>query len=270
MVLGVFLGPGNLDDDNWKPRIAAVEGTLSSWRQHILSFQGRALVINALALSRVWYVASLIHIPLLDLGELLRLVFSFFWRGKKDLVARTVVVQAPSVDGFSVVDVKLTIQSLLVQWIRRFVTAQSNWSAFVCFWFHSVFNSSPMEVFFRPFAFSPRALPPFYQSLLLAWSAVDGFFCRSRAALVMASSDPHLSALASSMTAKSAYLYLLSVNFVPPHYFSNVLLLMASLAGFSLSCFVPRLCVLLCCAVASSLAFLPLSLPRFLVSLFIC
>ena len=30
-VLGVFLGPGNLDDDNSKPRIAAVENTLLSW-----------------------------------------------------------------------------------------------------------------------------------------------------------------------------------------------------------------------------------------------
>ena len=84
-------------------------------RQHILSFQGRALVINALALSRVWYVASLIHVPPLGPGELLRLVFSFFWKGKKDLVARTAVAQAPSVGGFSVVDVKLTVQSLLVQ-----------------------------------------------------------------------------------------------------------------------------------------------------------
>ena len=120
-VLGVFLGPGNLDDDNWKPRIAAVENTLSSWRQRILSFQGRALVINTLVLSQVWYVASLIHMPPWVLGKLLRLVFSFFWKGKMDLVAPTVVVQAPSVDGFSVVDVKLKVQSLLVQWVRRFV-----------------------------------------------------------------------------------------------------------------------------------------------------
>ena len=214
-VLGVFLGPGNLDDDNWEPRIAAVENTLSSRRQWILSFQGCVLVINALALSRVWYVASLIHMP--ALSSLLRLVFSFFWKGKKDLVARAVVVHVPSVSGFSVTDIKLKVQSLLVQWVRCLVTAQSSWSAFVHFWFHSVFNSSPMEVFSWPFAFSPRALPPFYQWLLLAWHAVDGSFCWSRAALVMALSDPHLFALASSMTAKSAYLYLLSVNFVPPH-----------------------------------------------------
>ena len=162
-------------------------------------------------------MASLIHMPPWVVGELLRLVFSFLWKGKKDLVARAVVVQAPSVGGFLVVDVKLKVQSLFVQWVRRFVTAQSSWSAFVHFWFHSVFNSSPVDVFSRPFAFSPHALPPFYQSLLLAWRAVDGSFSRPRAALVMASSDPHLFALASSMTAKSAYLYLLSVNFVPPH-----------------------------------------------------
>ena len=94
----------------------AVENTLSSWRQHILSFCGRALVINALALSRVWYVASLIRMPPWVLGELLRLPFSFFWKGKKHLVARAVVVQAPSVGGCSVVDVKFKVQSLLVQW----------------------------------------------------------------------------------------------------------------------------------------------------------
>ena len=61
--LGVFVGPGDLAVDNWQPRIDAVEKVLSSWRQRSLSFRGKALVINALALSRVWYVASLIHMP---------------------------------------------------------------------------------------------------------------------------------------------------------------------------------------------------------------
>ena len=215
--LGVFVGPGDLDEDNWRPRITAVANTLSSWRQRVLSFQGRALVINALALSRVWYVASLIRMPPWVHGELTRLVFKFFWKDKKDLVARSVMVQAPSVGGFSVVDVKLKVQSLLVQWVRRFLLASSSWSALLVFWFFSIFNSTPVEVFSRPFAFSPRALPPFYQSLLLAWRSVDGSFSRSRSALVMASTDPHQFALASSMSAKSAYLYLLSANFVPPH-----------------------------------------------------
>ena len=62
-MLGVFLGLANLEEDNWRPRITAVENALNSWRQRSLSYKGKALVIHALALSRVWYVASLIHVP---------------------------------------------------------------------------------------------------------------------------------------------------------------------------------------------------------------
>ena len=113
-------------------------------------------------------------------------------------------------------DVKLKVQSMLVLWAKRYVTSSSR-SVFLSFWFHSVFNSSPVDVFSCPFAFSPRPLPSFYQSLLLAWHAVDGSFSSSRSALVMSSSDPHQLALASNITAKSAYLYLLSVIFAPPH-----------------------------------------------------
>ena len=162
-------------------------------------------------------MASLVHMPPWVHGELVRLVFKFFWKHKRDLVLRSVVVQAPSVGGFSVVDVKLKVQSLLVQWVKRFVLTSSSWSALMLFWFHSVFNSTPVDVFSRPFAFSPRSLPPFYQSLLLAWRSVDGSFSKSWSALVMASTDPHQFALAASMSAKSAYLYLLSAHFVPPH-----------------------------------------------------
>ena len=74
-VLGVFLGPGNLEEENWRPRITAVENALNSWRQRSLSYRGKALIINALALSRVWYVASLIHVPRWVGTELNTLIF---------------------------------------------------------------------------------------------------------------------------------------------------------------------------------------------------
>ena len=66
------------------------------------------------------------------LGELSRVVFDFFWKGKRDLVARSVVVQDSSVGGFSVVDVKLKVQSMLVLWAKCYVTS-SSWSVFLSF-----------------------------------------------------------------------------------------------------------------------------------------
>ena len=60
----LFVGVGDLEKDNWRPRITAVDNVLKSWRARSLSFRGKSLVINALALSRIWYVASLVHMPL--------------------------------------------------------------------------------------------------------------------------------------------------------------------------------------------------------------
>ena len=45
----VFIGVGDLDVDNWRSRIDAVDHVLKSWRSRSLSFHGKALVINALA-----------------------------------------------------------------------------------------------------------------------------------------------------------------------------------------------------------------------------
>lgn len=35
-VLGVYIGVGDLEADNWRPRIDAVERVLNSWRSRLL------------------------------------------------------------------------------------------------------------------------------------------------------------------------------------------------------------------------------------------
>ena len=215
--LGVFVGVGNLEEDNWRPRITAVDNVLKSWRARSLSFRGKSLVINALALSRIWYVASLIHMPPWILIELSTLVFFFLWSGKRDLVSRSVVIQLSLLGGFSVVDVEFKVWSLLSQWVKRFASSPSGWVDFMSFWFKSCFDSSPFEVFSDPFSFSPSCLPPFYKSLLIAWRALDGSFSVSRRSLVFGSLCPHFCSPVSSMSTKSCYLYLLSENVVQPH-----------------------------------------------------
>ena len=139
-ILGVFIGVGDMEEANWRPRIAAIENVLSSWRQRQLSFRGRALVINALALSRVWCVASLVHMAAWALKELNTLVFNFFWKGKRDFVSRSVVVQPSLFDGFSVVNIKFKVWSLVAHWVRRFASSPSGWTAFMAHWFSFLFS----------------------------------------------------------------------------------------------------------------------------------
>lgn len=129
--LRIFLGPDNLEEESWRPRITAVENALNSWRQRSLSYRGKALVISALALSRVWYVAPLIYVPRWVGPELNTSIFRFFWSGKRVLVARRVLVQPFCLGGFSVVDFQSKVSALHVQWVRRFVSSPSSWVSFM-------------------------------------------------------------------------------------------------------------------------------------------
>ena len=149
-VLGVFIGFGGLDEENWRPRIDAVSKCLSSWRSRSFSLSGKALVANALALSRVWYVASLVYMPSCVLRELNSLLFTFFWSGKKDKVSRKVVNQPKDRGGFGVVSIELKVQALLVQWFRRFVNSPNSWVSLLSFWCFDRFGMEPSDVISSP------------------------------------------------------------------------------------------------------------------------
>ena len=190
-VLGVYVGPGDLEEANWRPRIAAVENVLSSWRQRALSFRNRALVIGSLGLSRIWYVASLIHMPVWVHAELARLIFPFFWKGKPDLVAREVVTQHPTAGGFSVVDINLKVSSLLVQWIRRYASSPSGWVTIFSFWFSNQFHATIDAVLPNPSAYYSGLLPPFYRALLSAWREVEGSYSQRCSSFVVGSLSPY-------------------------------------------------------------------------------
>ena len=171
-VLGVFIGFGDLDEANWRPRIDAVSKCLTSWSSRSLSLSGKALVANALALSRVWYVASLVHMPRGVLKELNSLLFGCFWSGKKDKVNRKVVVQPKDCGGFAVVSIELKVQALLVQWFRRFVILPNSWVSLLTYWCFDRFGIDPSAVNSSPSTFILSRLPRFYESLFRAWCGV--------------------------------------------------------------------------------------------------
>ena len=78
-------------------------------------------------------MASLIHVPRWVISELNSLIFKFFWAGKRDLVARKVVVQPPCLGGFSMINVQSKVHALHVQWVRRFLCSPSSWVSFLNF-----------------------------------------------------------------------------------------------------------------------------------------
>ena len=131
--------------------------------------------------------------PRWALHELESLVFSFFWGGKRDLVARDVVVHHREDGGFGVVSTPFKVDALLVQWIRRLVCSPNSWVSLMTFRSFDRFGVDPYYVFSFPSLFPSHRLPPFYATLLKAWKAVGG--CSSNGSLVvgiLASNGLHL------------------------------------------------------------------------------
>ena len=74
----------------------------------------------------------------------------FFWKGKHNLVSRSVVVQPPSAGGFSVIDLRLKVAALLVQWVTRFAVSPCSWVSFLSFCCSSRFHASALDVLSCP------------------------------------------------------------------------------------------------------------------------
>ena len=209
--LGVVIGPGNLEHANWDHRLEAVDNVFRSWRQRVLSLQGKLVVINVLALSRLWYVASLIAVPSWVITHVNRSLFNFFWSGKKDLVARKIVCLPKHLGGFGLVDVGKKIRSLHAMWVKRFFLSSHHWRSYLLYWFPDIAS------YFRSPDIIPAHIPSFYHSVLSAWASLDGGFMPDLNSLCIARhSDASLLKL-TDMSTRHCYSFLLSRSPPTPH-----------------------------------------------------
>ena len=161
-------------------------------------------------------VRSVPYMPDLVASELNPLVFSFFWSGKRDLVATNVVHHSTLQGGFGVVSVRYKVCALLAQWVCRYTTDLNAWALMMTFWLFDRFGVDPQTVLATPSLFFLVAsrFPAFYCALLRAWTALHSSL--SRAGLIVGSADTTL-LRADSLTCKSCYQLFLSLNPAQPH-----------------------------------------------------
>ena len=68
---------------------------------------------------------SSIYTPESVINEINKIPFPFVWSKKKEWLSRSSVIQHPSGGGLRIVDVKSKIDSLLVLWMKPFLTNTS-------------------------------------------------------------------------------------------------------------------------------------------------
>jgi hypothetical protein len=85
-LLGVWVGNNDTSEDNWRPVVNKITNTLRLWSFRDLTIWGKATVANLLALSKVWYLASVCVPPDDICNTIEEKVKNFVWTSKTNLV----------------------------------------------------------------------------------------------------------------------------------------------------------------------------------------
>ncbi|CAB4018750.1 Hypothetical predicted protein [Paramuricea clavata] len=176
-LLGGTFSAGAYSVPTWEPPVKKLEQRLSAWKGRQLTLQGKATVINTLALSQIWHLCHVFVIPEWAIKRIKKAVWAFFWSGRKELVARRTVCLPKALGGFGVIDFELKAKAFSLQWVRRYFSpAPGKWKAFFSFFLLSCLSVMPVQAL-SVNTFPRRLislLPSYYQFLLRAWFQFDG------------------------------------------------------------------------------------------------
>ena len=194
--------------------LSKLESHLAAWSGRKLSFQGKSVIINTLALSQIWHLCHIFPLPKWAAKGINTAVWTFFWPGKRDLVARSTVSLPKSQGGFGVINFNLKAQVFALQWLKRYFTPdRGKWKSFFTFFISSSFGMMPCEALLSRHRL--RDLPPFYHILFQVWRTLDGSLVNDGVLSVLASMDALLPV--DLISSQNIYALLRSRAAPPPH-----------------------------------------------------
>lgn len=124
-ILGLYHGNIDCTQMNLTAKLSKIEGIINAWTHRDLSFRGKALVINGLLTSTLWYMATTLHIPEESIRDLETVIYNFFWSGKAHLVNRDILSLPLCEGGFNIQRIETKIYALRINTIKRLLDSST-------------------------------------------------------------------------------------------------------------------------------------------------
>lgn len=121
-LLGVWVGNTDTTESNWRPVVNKITKTLGMWSYRDLTVKGKSIIVNMLALSKVWYLASVCVLPENICTAIEEIVKKFLTTSKTRLVKRDIWSMPEMYGGINCIDIRLKAKSLKVKWLLKIVT----------------------------------------------------------------------------------------------------------------------------------------------------
>ena len=125
--IGINLGPTveQTIKTSWNKCREGVKKCILSWSARMLpSLSQRVKIINTFALSKLWYLASVLPIPQVVLHDLERLVRAFLWLGRMEKLPYEELFNPPSAGGLGLIDIASKGDALFVTQLTRMLNSE--------------------------------------------------------------------------------------------------------------------------------------------------
>jgi exonuclease III len=99
-ILGIHFSRTHHDSINWTNLLSKMSKKIIQWKHRRLTIFGRAIVINNLILSQLWYIAAVVNMPKHVEKEITKMIFDYLWEGKTHLVSQRVCTNNKLDGGF--------------------------------------------------------------------------------------------------------------------------------------------------------------------------
>ena len=137
------LGVTFFDDDlytinhNWRTVLNKLAAKLAKLRYRSLSLRGKAIILNTLALSKVWFIAGFLHMPAWALKALEKQIFAFLWDDKKmEPIKRKTLYLPTNLGGLGILHPLLQHRALTLKYFFYItdIARQTTWLQFARYW----------------------------------------------------------------------------------------------------------------------------------------
>jgi len=123
-ILGLYIGHDvqKCHDENWLRKLNRVKNCIHVWKSRKLTLFGKVQLLKSLALSKLVYSLSLLHVDKAIVKDITKCFHSFLWN-TTDRIKRNTLIARYNVGGINMVDVDCMVQGLKAAWIPRLLRA---------------------------------------------------------------------------------------------------------------------------------------------------
>ena len=182
-ILGLFFGNVDCTRINWDVKIQKINHTIAAWRHRDLSYKGKALVVNGLLASTLWYNATSLPMPAWAISQIEQSLYDFFWNYKRHLTTKDILSLPLKEGGFNIPRLGTKILSLRMNTLRRLLSEdKAHWKHFTSYFL----RISNMHLGKMSLALDyslqriDRDIPGFHRELLTAWHRHRDHHVRTR------------------------------------------------------------------------------------------